>query len=428
MPDPIRTKKGSVFAEAKMTMNEKEEIIKVNALVDADKYFSLTEEQKKAFLLKELQKVSPTPVSGIYNLNSSFNYVEKNTLKDFDYGNILVELHIPYCIDVPNGYEMEILISDNPKQTALIIPSKIWTQKAQTSDGERSDKTDFFADDRILYFKKSVILGPKVPLDPTEGWEQNYTGINIQKIKDRNGRFRFTHLFIQFDLPTKKEYFENKNTSDIEIEKVKDITYQIVNKLIDTYRFVTKKEYITRLNEININMIYFIDLDKGFYLSQVNTETSVMNRSKTEIEKMEKMLEEGQSPDLYNLLLLDAQNSFIIRNYPLAIVQSFQSLEIFIENFLIDKLQKNNHLTEQQAIDHLGTGDNWRTKRRLKEVLKEVTGFTVADKDKTLWDKWSTSYDTVRNEVIHKGKETNNTEVKNALENNSKIIELLKTL
>ena len=47
MPDPIRIKKASVYAETKVKIGEKEEFIKLNVLVDADKFSKLTEDQKK---------------------------------------------------------------------------------------------------------------------------------------------------------------------------------------------------------------------------------------------------------------------------------------------------------------------------------------------------------------------------------------------
>lgn len=426
MSDPIRIKKSSIFAETRIKVEGKEETIMLNVLVNTDTFSALSEEQQKAFLLQEAQKISPTPVSGIYNIGSSFQFVDPTFLSEFNYGNVLVELHIPYCIHIPNGYELEVMLSKDTRQMALIIPSKIWTQKAQTNT-EHSDETDFFADDRVLYFRRNAVVGPKVPLDPSEGWEHNYTGVNLQRIKDRNGRFRFTHLYIQFDLRVTEKELEDKFTSDVVVEKVKNITFQAVNKLIDAYRFTTKEEYITRLGEISINMIYFIDINQGITLSQVNTEVAPMNRSKLEIEKIEEMLEKGDEPDLHNLLLLDAQNSFGTKNYPLAVVQSFQALEIFLENFLTREMISTGK-SEKEASDYLVQGNNWMAKTRLKDLLKELKVYSLQEKDSILWDKWCTTYDTVRTAVIHKGKELKVSDVKNTLENNLRVIELLKIM
>jgi hypothetical protein len=228
-------------------------------------------------------------------------------------------------------------------------------------------------------------------------------------------------------LATTQKELENEFELNKVIEKVKDTTFQVVNRLIDAYRFVTKEEYITRLGEVKINMIYFINLNQGFILSQANTETAPMNRSTVEIEKIEKMLENGEAPDLSDLLELDTRNSFNAKNYPLAVLQSFQSLEIFLENFLLKEILGKGK-TEQEATGYLIQGNNWTTKTRLKELLKEFKGKSIQEIDSALWDAWCTTYDTVRTAVIHKGKEPDFVKIKEAIENNFKVIKILKSL
>lgn len=397
-----------------------------NIMVDTEFFQTLPEEQQKSQLKEGLKRTAPRKVSGISSLNTGFNFGDENALDGFDYGNIFVEAHLPYCLDIPNDYELEVLLTP-PGDGALLIPRKIWTHKA-TSDGRLSDELDFFADDKVLHFQNSDIITPRMPLDPREGWEQNFTGTNLQKVKDRNGTFRFTRLYIQFTHPAKKEDLEDKDKSEILLNAISEKALSAVNKLIDSYRYTTQEEHITRLGKLSINMVYFIDLKQGLYTLPANIETATMNRSRLEIEKIEKMLSNGEKPDLYDLLLLDAQNSFDIKNYALAIVQSFQALDIFVENFLINKLQKTKNITEQQALDHLTKDNNWKTKTRLKEVLKEATGSTVEEKNKTLWDGWRVSYKDVRNKVIHKGKDASCNEVENALDQNSEVISLLKKL
>ncbi len=423
MSDPYKRKVVHINMQAKSGLTG--EFINFNALLD-ESFKQLNEDDAKSVLLTEITKTSPTGGSGIFVAQSFFSFNGRNAMKDFDYGNVFVEAHLPYCLHIPNNYDLEVLLH-TPDDAALLTPQKIWTKKA-ISDGKPSDEVDFYADDRITYLKDSEFLTPKMPIDPSDGWEQNYTGINLQKIKDTNGIFRFTRLYIQFNLEVKKEDLENKELSEKVIDTVNEKALDAVNKLIDSYRFTTKQEYITRLGTLSINMIYFTELNQGLYLLPMNVETATINRSKVEIEAIEKMLEEGQKPDLYNLLLLDAENSFNHKNYALAVVQSYQGLEIFIENFLVDKLQKNKGLTEQEAIDFISKDDNWKTKTRLKEVLREVTGFTLENKNQSLWTNWCSSYKDVRNKVIHKGKDVLEAEVKKALRENLQVVETLKTV
>ncbi|MEI6022476.1 MAG: hypothetical protein WCQ32_01380 [bacterium] len=423
MADPHKRKTAHVNMQAKSGLTG--EFINFNGIID-ESFKELGEEEVKAILLEEIKKTSPNMGNGITIIQPFFSYDNEDAMKDFDYGNVFVEAHLPYCLHIPNDYELEVLLTA-PNDAALLTPKKIWTKKA-TTDGKVSDEADFYADDRLTYLKDSVFLTPQMPVDPRDGWEQNYTGTNLQKIKDTNGVFRFTRLYIQFNMEVKEEDLKDKERTEKVLNAVKEKALDAVNKLIDTYRFTTKQEYITRLGTLSINMIYFTKLNQGLYVLPMNVETATINRSKFEIEAIEKMLEEGQKPDLCNLLLLDAENSYNNKDYALAVVQSYQGLEIFIENFLVDKLQKNKGLTEQEAIDFIATGDNWKTKTRLKEVLREATGFTLENKDQPLWTNWCSSYKETRNKVIHKGKDASEAEVKKALAENLQVIAIMKTL
>lgn len=425
MPDPKRHKnQGEIFVEA--TFNKSPVSVKFNLIVDRNRVKALTQDQMKEFLGKELSKISPEPVSGITYNQISFQYSDPWALEDFDYGNILVEIHLPYCLHLPDGYEIEAVLQDRMEEKALIIPTKIWTNKAN-KDEEKSDSIDFFADDRVVYFKNSIILTPKIPVHSEEGWQQNFTGKNIEKIKDQNGVFRYTRLYIQFDLATSFEELNGGEDTKRVLEGIREQSLTIVNNLIDCYRSVTKKEHIQRLGSLCVNMIYFINHQKGFYTLSpgFGIETAPINRSKKEIEEVKRMLECGEKPDLYNLLLLDAKSSFENKSYALAVVQSFQALEIFLEAFLFKDLQERGD-SEEDSIKYLEK--NWKTQVRLKDCLKELRKTSLAEADKIFWDKWLDLYRQTRNRIIHKGKEPNSMEVAEMLEANLKVIAWLKSL
>lgn len=428
MYEPRYIKRGIINLTAKVKEDEKEPAkeIKFNLLVDEANFKNLPPDIQKNILEKELSKVYTRKVSGIYNMNLGFSYDDKDALKGFDYGNIFVEVFIPYCLNLPNHYDFEILLS-KPSKTALVSTMKIWTHKAK-SDTKLSDNTDFYAEDEVLHFRNSDILTPKVPVDPKDGWQHKYTGTNLQKIKDTDGNFRFSRLYVQFNLDVKKEDIEDKEKSEIIIKTIQEKTLQIVNNFIDTYRFVTKEEYVTRLSNLTFNLIYFKELDEGIHTLSPNIESATMNRSEKEIKKIEEMLANDEKPSLYELLLLDAQNSFNHNDNIMAVVQSFQSLEIFLENFLISKISKIKSTTQKEAEDYITSGNNWRTKVRLKDLLKEISGNTLEEIDRTLWDNWCTNYDTVRNDVVHKGKDISKNKVENTLTINTRIIEILNSV
>ena len=424
MPDPIRYKdQTEIFINARMPDTDKDFRFYLRGSKNLIEGLNASG-QLEQMIKSDLSKISVTPVSGIYYNSLQFNFEDQNALRDFDYGNTLIEVHLPYCLHFPNNYELEIDM-DNKEKKALVILNKIWTNKAMTKDGN-SDLVDIYSEDDVVYLKNSTILTPVLPIKPEEGWEQNFTGTNIEKIKEQNGVFRYSRLFIQFDTQIDLTKLDKEDLKET-LKDVNDCALDIVNKLIDVYRFITKQEHIQRLGSLGVNMIYFINQKVGFYTLSpgFGIETASLNRSKKEIEQIARMLELGEKPSLYNLLILDAQSSFDNKRYALAVVQSFQALEIFIEDYIL-KLLKQRGDTEQQCNDYLDK--NWKTKDRLKEVLKDLKNTTLFEGDRQLWDKWCKIYNNTRNEIIHQGKEAREGEVKDVLETNRKVIEWLQKI
>jgi HEPN domain-containing protein len=268
---------------------------------------------------------------------------------------------------------------------------------------------------------------PKVPVEFDDGWEQNFTGKNIERIKDQNGTFRYSALYIQFNKTVSASDIATQPNLDKTLTEVKEMSLSAVNRLIDNYRSVTRSGFVQRLGSLEINTIYFIDLNQGFYIlsSGFGIETAAMNRSRDEIKKIEEMLEKGEKPELYDLLLLDAQTSFENKDLTLAVIQSFQALEIFLENLLYKLLLVRGD-SETSALQYLD--QHRRTKERLKDCLQELKNTTLYAVNRPLWDKWCTLYDKTRNEIVHKGKEPTDREVADMLEANTKVIEWLKTI
>ena len=133
------------------------------------------------------------------------------------------------------------------------------------------------------------------------------------------------------------------------------------------------------------------------------------------------MLEDGSSCPIYELLFLNADASYHKQMFTLAVVESFQALEIFLENFLISK--SNSVLLEKEIEKKLDK--TWRTKDRLTILLPEV-GVKSPLENRGLWDQWCTMYDKIRNEVIHKGKESDATETLKTIDFNKSMVNWIK--
>jgi HEPN domain-containing protein len=149
-----------------------------------------------------------------------------------------------------------------------------------------------------------------------------------------------------------------------------------------------------------------------------------MNRSRSELKKLQSRLSSGTKPELYKLLLLNAKASLKNKDYTLAIVESFQALEIFIENYRIAELKKKGK-TESEYKKILDK--NLRTKDRLNKVLEDLKGASLNQKTE-LWDPWCTRYGKTRNEVVHLGKEPTEIETSDTLTINEGVIDWILSL
>jgi hypothetical protein len=424
MADPHKRKLGELHISARLKDKDgKESDHDFYHLVDAEAIKSAPREQVEKDTAERLKQVSPTPTFGLHRMFTHFSYVGPDALSGFTYANVFVEAHIPYCLHLPNGYDMTVDLPDR-KIEGLVTFNKIWTKRAQ-EDGVSSDDTDFYMADGPVHFQKSTILTPVFPVRPEEGWDQHFTGKNIERMKDQNGTFRYTRLFIEFDphIPderlAKLEHL-SKEEGEAVLGEISDHALAIVNRVIDCYRFVTRQEYIERLGALSINTIYFKKQNQGFYIMGPvpGIESAVMNRSKKEIEEIERLLKDGEPVPLHDLLILDAHSAFQRKAFTLAIVESFQALEIMLENYLIAAFEAAG-VSKPEYEKKLDT--NWKTKERLNILLKEVKGHAL-NENTSLWDPWHTKYDKVRNEVIHQGKQATAKETEDTMKANEAVM------
>ena len=403
-------------------MNKDKVIIKINSRLpttgEAINFYMLTShttlkktpkeklEADLANMLKEVRIDTPFKMKSMFPV---YSLVKKPGVPE--YANTIAEVNLPYCLHLPNGYEVDVNLLEK-KCKAKVIFKKVWTNKAKDSS-----EVDLFAKDRATYFKKGTITSPVLPHKEELGWELNFTGRNVEKTKDNSGYFRYTKLQVLFNTNYKKREIE-KHKLDTVQKEISERVSEIVNKILDIYRYITKEEYIERLGSLNINNVYFFELDIGFYPVGMRIEGATMNKSENYIKKIKDMLVNDESPPLYKLLLLNSKSSLNKKMFTFSVVSSSQALEIFLENFLIEKYREIG-FSEEETNDKLN--QSWRTKDRLKVLLKETINHSLLE-ERILWDKWCNMYDKVRNEVIHRGKEPTPKETKDALELNKKVI------
>jgi hypothetical protein len=125
MSDPIRHKLDTqLFVEA--THKEAGKPIRFHVLTNKGFIESLPKEEIENRLKQELSRISITPVSALNRTHLGFSYDERDAMKDFDFGNILIQAHLPYCLHIPNHYEIKVSLPEH-KIEALVIFEKIWT-------------------------------------------------------------------------------------------------------------------------------------------------------------------------------------------------------------------------------------------------------------------------------------------------------------
>ncbi len=410
----MREDKGILHISARMP--DTGEDINFYLLTDKKIYDEIPKEQISSDLQQMLKVVSVMPVFGIYNTVLSYGYPEPPQKPTS--GNTLIEVNLPYCLHIPNDYEMIVSLPDKGYE-AKVFFYKIWTENANGSS-----LVDVFAENKKTYFQKSEFITPQIPHQPETGWDFKYQGKNVQKIRDGAGVFRYTKLRIYLYTDYSPEKLKNKTGFAIASREIYEKSLDIVSRVLDAYRYATKESHVERLAFLTITDIYFHDSNVGYHPVSPNIEAAIINRSMKEIESIEDMLSSNNKPPLYELLLLSSHSSFEKRMFTLALVESFQALEIFLENFLIEKY-KLKSITEADIEQKLN--QTWRTKERLKELLRETTGHSLLE-NRDLWDKWCTVYDKVRNEVIHHGKELSPEDTKQAIKLNLEVMEWVKKL
>lgn len=393
------------------------EHVKFYLIADSDLLKTLPQDQLKNNIDCMIKEVMVELPMATKNINTSYTFVDD--VEKSDFGNTIIEVHLPYCLHIPNKIGLDVYIPERDLM-AQVFCRKIWTNKAIDSS-----ETDIYAEDRTIYFNKGEIITPQFPIDPIIGWRPCFTGKNVENIKEEDGYFRFTKLQIFLKTNYSKEQLESNDGLEKINMEIREITFQIVNYLLDVYRYISEEEFVERLGSLIITNIYFYDYNIGFYPATMEIQSAIMNHSKQKIKSIKNILESGNKPPIYELLLLSADASFNKKMFILAIVSSFQGLEIYLEKFLISKYKQKN-ISDEEIENKLNL--TWRTKERLKKLLEEETGHSLIRENKELWDKWCVKYDKVRNEVIHKNKEMNQEETEQTLKINCDIISWIKSI
>ena len=109
----------------------------------------------------------------------------------------------------------------------------------------------------------------------------------------------------------------------------------------------------------------------------------------------------------------------------LAVIESFISLEVYVERFYYDRLFETMTSTEIEYL--LGTGGNWKLTVRLKELLREHCGKAIPDIDNSLWSEWIMSQQQ-RHEIVHRNIVPSEDDAQRLLQLNESVKRAMETL
>lgn len=355
---------------------------------------------------------------------------------------IQVAARLPFCLYIPPC--RYVFTYPGTGELVGLVPEKVWTDRAE---GSIETKEELVIPDKTVYLNNAEIITEWI--GTPEALVEGLKGHNVEFDRDPTGYFRFTRLTTEFDWKVPRGFDpynkDDENQSGI-IEKLSSRTLDIVNYVIDLYRVVTGDGYIKRVSHLLIEDIRIGISDNcsirkqerftgekftykcGYHaclFSAHGIRPAVVNKPGVIINAFQTSLERGLRPEPYRLLELNAEVALDQRDVKMAVLESFLSLEVYVEQFYYRKLGDRMSATD---IDGLLTyGDNWRLKVRLKELLKEHCSRSIADMDNELWQDWLRAHDK-RSELIHHNIEPSLEEARKIVELNKAIIQLLGTL
>ena len=126
---------------------------------------------------------------------------------------------------------------------------------------------------------------------------------------------------------------------------------------------------------------------------------AMVSKPKEMVDSFSSLLESGFRPPIDELLRQSAMAALERHNSKLAVIESFISLEVYVERFYYDRLVETMTSTEIEYV--LGNGDNWKLTVRLKELLREHCGKAIPDIDNSLWSEWIMSQQQ-RHGIVHR--------------------------
>ena len=115
MSDPIRYKSQATISIDGELEGER---VQLYLRADKEKVLNTSKDAMEQIIKDNMTKVTIKPGATIYKAYTSFSYSDSKVLKSFDFANLLIEVHLPYCLHIPNHYEVNVNIPEQDLREA----------------------------------------------------------------------------------------------------------------------------------------------------------------------------------------------------------------------------------------------------------------------------------------------------------------------
>ncbi len=360
---------------------------------------------------------------------------------------VQVVARLPYCLYVPSTRYVFKFPSDG--KLVGVVPQKVWTERSQGST---------ISDNELMVHDESVYLGGAEIVTDWIGQPNAVSGElqarNMEFDRDPNGFFRYTRLTVEFDwrVPGGLDPTEETNVGATEeggrpvVAEITRMALSFVNHFVDTYRIVTDDVYLERtpslvVEDIRIGVHDDCSIRKhekypggpftykcGFHPNKFGMHgirPAIVSKPKEVVDAFRASLESGFRPPVDELLRQNASAALERHDVKLAVIESFISLEVYVERFYYDRLSETMTSTEIERL--LDAGNNWRLTVRLKELLREHFGKAIPEIDNDLWSAWIRRQQQ-RHDVVHRNIVPSEGDARDILRLNESVKRAVETL
>ena len=356
-------------------------------------------------------------------------------------------VRLPYCLYVPNTR----YVFNSPVDGELVgvVPQKVWTKR---SEGSTVEESELVVLNESVYLDDSQVItewiGQPKPL------AEELQAHNMEFERDPNGYFRYTRLTVEFDWQVPGGYDPSKERNDSRaqegehpvVAEISAMVLVLVNHFVDVYRTVTDDVYIERIpvlvvEDIRIGIHDDCSIRKhekypggpftykyGYHPNRFGMHgirPAMVSKPKEMVDSFRSLLESGFRPPVDGLLRQSAMAALERHDAKLAVIESFISLEVYVERFYYGRLFETMTSTEIEYL--LGTGDNWKLTVRLKELLREHCGKAIPDIDNGLWSEWIMRQQQ-RHGIVHRNIVPSEDDAQRILQLNESVKRAMETL